>query len=78
MLAGRRLAQPKDEKLLNDGALLLTTMHAFKGLEKQVVIAIDLRRDWPRSLGDASLCRLVKSSYVASCSFAGKRDECLC
>lgn len=41
-LAGRRLADPGDEAGLRAGALLFTTMHAFKGLERQVVIAIDM------------------------------------
>jgi hypothetical protein len=41
-LAGHRLADPADEKSLKKGAMLLTTMHAFKGLERQVVIAIDM------------------------------------
>lgn len=40
--AGRYLAKPKEEVLLDEGGLLFTTMHAFKGLERQVVIAIDL------------------------------------
>ncbi|MBB3472747.1 nuclease-related domain-containing DEAD/DEAH box helicase [Sphingomonas sp. BK345] len=41
-IAGRRLAEPSDEAALRSGAILFTTMHAFKGLERQVVIATDL------------------------------------
>jgi len=41
-LAGRRLADPLDETVLRSGGLLFTTMHAFKGLERQAVIAIDM------------------------------------
>lgn len=41
-LAGRRLADPADEAALRGGSLLFTTMHAFKGLERQVVIATDM------------------------------------
>lgn len=41
-LAGRRLADPADENALRAGSLLFTTMHSFKGLERQVVIAIDM------------------------------------
>ncbi|TPG40563.1 NERD domain-containing protein [Sphingomonas koreensis] len=41
-IAGRRLAEPTDETALRNGALLFTTMHAFKGLERQVVIAVDM------------------------------------
>jgi KaiC/GvpD/RAD55 family RecA-like ATPase len=41
-IAGRRLADPSDEAPLRGGALLFTTMHAFKGLERPVVIAIDV------------------------------------
>lgn len=41
-LAGHRLADPADEAALKSGALLFTTMHAFKGLERQAVIAIDM------------------------------------
>jgi hypothetical protein len=40
-IAGHQLADPNDESALRRGALLFTTMHAFKGLERQVVIAID-------------------------------------
>lgn len=41
-IAGRRLAGPGDREALRGGALLFTTMHAFKGLERQAVIAIDM------------------------------------
>jgi hypothetical protein len=41
-LGGRRLADPSNEAALRGGALLFTTMHAFKGLDRQVVIAIDM------------------------------------
>jgi hypothetical protein len=41
-IAGHRLADPSDELALRGGALLFSTMHAFKGLERQVVIAIDM------------------------------------
>lgn len=47
-IAGRRLAEPLDEAALRGGALLFSTMHAFKGLERQVVIAIDMAE-----IGDA-------------------------
>lgn len=48
-IAGRRLADPFDEASLRRGAILLTTMHAFKGLDRQVVIAIDMDE-----IGDAN------------------------
>ncbi len=41
-IAGRRIANPSDEAAIRGGALLFSTMHAFKGLERQVVIAIDM------------------------------------
>lgn len=41
-IASRKLAEPADEAALKAGALLFTTMHSFKGLERQVVIAIDM------------------------------------
>lgn len=41
-IAGRHLADPSDEAALRSGSLLFSTMHAFKGLERQVVIAIDM------------------------------------
>ena len=41
-LAGYRLVQPKEDGPPRSGELLFSTMHAFKGLERQVVIAIDL------------------------------------
>lgn len=41
-IAGRKLADPSAEAALRGGALLFSTMHAFKGLERQVVIAIDM------------------------------------
>jgi hypothetical protein len=59
-LAGRRLADPSNMAALRDGSLLFTTMHAFKGLERQVVIAIDLAEigeDWCAMLHYAGLSR---------------------
>lgn len=41
-LAGRRIVGPGEEGALRKGALLFSTMHSFKGLERQVVIAIDM------------------------------------
>jgi hypothetical protein len=41
-IAGRRIADPFDEASLRRGAILLTTMHAFKGLDRQVIVAIDM------------------------------------
>ena len=41
-LAGYSLADPTDSEALQAGNLLFTTMHAFKGLERQTVIAIDM------------------------------------
>ncbi|AGC45629.1 hypothetical protein MYSTI_04331 [Myxococcus stipitatus DSM 14675] len=41
-LAGRRLVDPSDEAGLRLGGLLFSTMHSFKGLERQAVIAIDM------------------------------------
>ncbi|MFT9251583.1 MAG: NERD domain-containing protein [Acetobacter okinawensis] len=41
-LAGRRLADPSDEAAQRGGSLLFTTKHAFKGLERRVVIATDM------------------------------------
>ena len=86
-LAGRRLVQPREEKLLNDGGLLLTTMHAFKGLEKQVVIAIDLeeigQEHWAmlhyaglsraRALLHILLPESSSSAYAAQAQKYGKR-----
>lgn len=41
-IAGRPLADPRQGKDLARGALLVSTMHAFKGLDRQVVIAIEM------------------------------------
>lgn len=41
-LAGLRLAAATDEPALCAGGVLFTTMHAFKGLERQAVIAVDM------------------------------------
>lgn len=41
-LAGRTIAEPAEEAALRSGALLVSTMHAFKGLERTAVIAIDM------------------------------------
>ncbi len=52
-LAGCRLADPMDTVALRKGELLFTTMHAFKGLERQVVISIDMAE-----IGDSSWAML--------------------
>ena len=41
-VAGLRLAAATDEPALRAGGVLFTTMHAFKGLERQAVIAVDM------------------------------------
>jgi hypothetical protein len=41
-IAGRPLVDPVQKKELAMGALLMSTMHAFKGLDRQVVIAIEM------------------------------------
>jgi hypothetical protein len=41
-IAGRRIADVADQAALKAGAILFSTMHAFKGLERPVVIAIDM------------------------------------
>lgn len=41
-LAGRRLVDFEQEAALGAGALLFSTMHGFKGLERPVVIALDM------------------------------------
>ena len=41
-LAGLRLAAATDHEALRAGEVLFTTMHAFKGLERQAVIAVDM------------------------------------
>lgn len=41
-IAGRSLVSPGSEDELVRGALLFSTMHAFKGLDRQVVIALDM------------------------------------
>jgi len=41
-IAGRNLADPRQEREMAKGALLMSTMHAFKGLDRQVVIAIEM------------------------------------
>ncbi|MDE0280234.1 MAG: NERD domain-containing protein [Gammaproteobacteria bacterium] len=41
-LAGYRLVQPDENGPPRPGELLFSTMHAFKGLERQAVIAIDM------------------------------------
>ncbi|MBX7512987.1 DUF2075 domain-containing protein [Qipengyuania sp. GH38] len=41
-IAGRSLADPRQEREIARGALLMSTMHAFKGLDRQVVIAIEM------------------------------------
>lgn len=43
-LAGYRLVDPAENVSLRRGDLLFSTMHAFKGLERQVVIAIDMAK----------------------------------
>ena len=50
-LAEFRLVIPEHSLEIESGALLVSTMHAFKGLDRQVVIAIDLaeigNENWP-------------------------------
>lgn len=41
-VAGRTLADTGDEAALKAGAIVFSTMHAFKGLERPVVLAIDM------------------------------------
>lgn len=41
-ICGRPLVEPVEEEDLRSGGLLLSTMHAFKGLERQIVIAVDM------------------------------------
>lgn len=41
-VAGRMLAEPAEEAALRGGALLVSTIHAFKGLERMAIIAIDM------------------------------------
>ena len=41
-LAGYRLVQPAEDGPPRPGQLLFSTMHAFKGLERQAVIAVDM------------------------------------
>ena len=41
-LAGYRLVQPAEDGPPRPGELLFSTMHAFKGLERQAVIAVDM------------------------------------
>ena len=41
-LAGHRLVNPADDVLARAGDLLFSSMHAFKGLERQAIIAIDM------------------------------------
>lgn len=41
-IAGRALADPRHVENLARGALLVSTMHAFKGLDRQVVVAIEM------------------------------------
>ena len=41
-LAGYRLVEPTEDGSPRPGDLLFSTMHAFKGLERQAVIAVDL------------------------------------
>ncbi|MGE3476439.1 MAG: NERD domain-containing protein [Rhodospirillaceae bacterium] len=52
-IADRKLVDPSNENDLLQGGLLFTTMHAFKGLERQAVIAIDMDE-----LGDAIWAKL--------------------
>ena len=63
-LASRKLVDPANETELRSGNLLFTTMHAFKGLEKQAIIAIDMDE-----IGDA---------YWSMLHYAGlSRARCL-
>ncbi|GES49980.1 nuclease [Rhizobium sp. NBRC 114257] len=41
-IAGRRLFDPLSASQFRTGEILFTTMHAFKGLERQTVIAVDM------------------------------------
>ena len=41
-LAGYRLVSPSEDMLLRPGDLLFSTMHTFKGLERQAVVALDM------------------------------------
>lgn len=41
-LAGHRLVEPSEDDVPRPGDLLFSTIHAFKGLERQAVIAIDM------------------------------------
>ena len=41
-LAGRRLVEPAEDEVPRPGDLVFSTMHAFKGLERQAVIAVDM------------------------------------
>ena len=41
-LAGYRLVGPAEDRPPRPGDLLFSTMHAFKGLERQAVIAVDM------------------------------------
>ena len=41
-LAGYRLMAPAEDMLKHAGTMVFSTMHAFKGLERQAIIAIDM------------------------------------
>ena len=90
-IAGRPLASPDDKKALENGAILVSTMHAFKGLERQVVIALDMaeigREHWSmlhyaglsraRGLLHVLMPKSAAGSYTGQAEAYGRRIHTL-
>ncbi len=75
-VAGRPLADAHDETALQGGALLFSTMQAFKGLERMAVIAIDMEeighahRSMLHYAGLSRACGLLHTFMPLSCTKA--------
>lgn len=61
-IAGHTLADTGDEAALRSGAIVVSTMHAFKGLERPVVLAIDLEE-----IGDTTWSMLHYAGLSRAC-----------
>ena len=75
-LAGHRLVEPMEDESPRPGDLLFSTMHAFKGLERQAVIAVDMAEIGDDILVDAALYRPVRGHvccFIFSCQWRPER-----
>ena len=77
-LAGYRLVQPAEDGPPRPGGLLFSTMHAFKGLERQAVIAVDMAEigdDYWSMLHYTGLSRARVLLHVLLPAEAGRQYE---